>query len=112
MTLYNWGESPLGEWTLEVKAAASKNATAAKGNGTLDHFAITFYGFKKNETTPRERRHVAASSAKQTRAFVPSKEEVAEIYETEMKLSRTTRIVSKRLMSLEPELRSILRELE
>ena len=45
------------------------------------------------------------------RAFVPSNEILEKIYNSELKLSRQTRIINKRLLDSNPQIRDILRSL-
>ena len=45
------------------------------------------------------------------RAFVPSNEILEKIYNSELKLSKQTRIINKRLLDSNPQIRDILRSL-
>lgn len=39
MTVYNWGESPVGEWQLIIE---SRSTNGKDNKGALEHFSLTF----------------------------------------------------------------------
>ena len=107
MTLFNWGESPRGKWRLNIETKPSTQAS-----GKIEHFSLVFYGSKQDDDkeysaeTDVGRRH---SRSMEKKAFVPSEKDLNRMYAYEMKSSRETRIVNKRLIDKNPDLRDILK---
>lgn len=101
MTVYNWGESPVGKWRLIVEP---QEAGSKKLAGSIDSFSLNFFGFKRPDMARSQR-----SSGASARAYVPSEEHLKRIYEEEVKNSQEPRIVHKRVFDSNPELRSVLK---
>ncbi len=126
MTLFNWGETPRGKWTLRVETLPSDDQNYV---GRLQSFSLVLYGSLKiaddnqtgdNATKSNEidqkaqqnRRHVSAGAAVEKRAYFPSDSDVSRIYRYEIKRSREVKIVSKRLIDDNPDLREIMKNIE
>ncbi len=103
MTIFNWGESPLGKWKLIIEA---RTRTGAKENqGKIDHFAMNFYGFKNTNEIGLKKRLTETN-----RAFVPSSNELVKIYKRELKSSRQSQIIHKKLFESNPELKKTIKK--
>ena len=104
MTTWNWGESPTGKWRLIIETRARRDKSK-KNDGRLDHFSMTFFGFKNLQ-------RVNKRFAEKSRAFIPTNEIVEKIYKKELDLSRDTTIIKKRVLESNPEFRHILKTIE
>ena len=104
MTVFNWGESPVGKWKLMIESRTKENAVP--NSGKIEHFSLVFYGTKNVDKQVKKR------FADQLKAYVPTPEHVKRIYNIELKLSRQTRIVHKRVFETNPELKDVLRSPE
>ena len=91
MTVFNWGEAASGTWKLMIETADNQESL----NGSITHFSINFYGFK----VPKESK-LTKRFDELKRAFVPSQEHLRRIYDSELKLSRESKIVHRREMSM------------
>lgn len=103
MTVFNWGESPIGKWKLIIEPRSRLDGKVNEGK--LEHFSFKFYGFKKLNQSRNKR------LAHKTRAFIPSNEIIEKIYNSELRLSRQTRIIHKRVLDSNPDIRDILKSL-
>ncbi len=108
MTIFNWGESPIGKWKLIIETRARRDKTL-ENEGSLNSFSLKFFGYKK--VVSNEHREQQKKRELNLRAFVPSNEILEKIYNSELKLSRQTRIINKRLLDSNPQIRDILRSL-
>ena len=104
MTLFNWGESPVGKWKLVIEARNKDEKT--RNTGRLEHFSLIFYGTKNSKQSLKKR-----YADHNSRAFVPTSEEIKKIYDIELKLKGQTNIVDKRIFEENPELKDVFRNL-
>jgi hypothetical protein len=113
MTLFNWGESPRGKWTFifETKPTETVNETPDTNAGTIDSLSIVFYGSKLSENPKLEKR-LATMNHLVKKAFIPTGKQIKRMYDYELKKSRESKIVNKRLIEDNPELKDILQNLE
>lgn len=101
MTLFNWGESPQGEWKLVIESRTREDSDTPN-TGRLEHFSLVFYGSRNRKYETKMKKRLLNRNA---RAYVPSDEDVRKIYKTELKVSKQTRIIHKRVLEGSPELR-------
>lgn len=104
MTVFNWGESPLGEWKLIIETRPRRDKSK-ENVGHLEHFSMNFFGFKNPQRLNKR-------FSEKSRAFIPSNEIIEKIYKTELGLSRETTIINKRVLESNPEFRHILKSIE
>jgi subtilisin-like proprotein convertase family protein len=104
MTLFNWGESPIGKWKLIIEGKDKEDNTP--NTGRIEHFSLIFYGTKSVESKNRNKRYFDRNS----RAFVPTSNDVKRIYDVELKLKDQTKIVHKRFFEENPEFQNVLKE--
>lgn len=105
MTVFNWGESPLGKWKLVVETRPRRDKSKSN-KGKLDQFGLTLFGYKSRLPSRLNKR-----LAHKSRAFIPSSEVIEKIYNSELRLSRQTRIIHKRVLDSNPEIREILKSI-
>jgi subtilisin-like proprotein convertase family protein len=103
MTLFNWGESPIGQWKLIIETR-TRNDTTEKYTGSLDYLSLVFYGSKKSQE-PKKR----FVDQLQQKAYIPTAQEVVKMYDTEIKVAREARIIDKRVFEENSELRNLLK---
>lgn len=103
MTVFNWGESPIGKWKLIVEPRPRHDKIKAN-EGKLDQFDLRFFGYKSQS-------RINKRSARKSRAFIPSSEIIEKIYNSELRLSRQTRIIHKRVLDSNPSIRDILKSI-
>lgn len=108
MTIFNWGESPIGKWKLIIETRGRRDKTL-ENKGSLNSFSLKFFGYKK--LVSKEHKEQQKKRELNLRAFVPSNEILEKIYNSELKLSKQTRIINKRLLDSNPQIRDILRSL-
>jgi subtilisin-like proprotein convertase family protein len=101
MTVFNWGESPVGKWKLIIESRTKENSM--RNSGKIEYFSLVFYGTRNTNVEVKKR------YADQIKAYVPTPEHVKRIYNVELKLSRQTRIVHKRVFETNPELKDVLK---
>jgi subtilisin-like proprotein convertase family protein len=104
MTVFNWGESPIGKWKLKIETRPRRDKSK-ENVGHLDHFSVNFFGFKNTQ-------RINKRFTEKTRAFIPSNDIIEKIYKTELDLSRETIIINKRVLDSNPEFRHILKSIE
>ena len=109
MSLFNWGESPNGKWRLVAETRTKRDEK--ENTGKLSHFSINFYGFKKTDDFRLKKRRFT-DSLEELQAFEPTFKELKRIYDSELRLSRETRIIHKRVIDSNPELREALKSLD
>ena len=90
MTLFNWGELPVGKWKLIIESKSKEDQTPNTGH--IEHFSLIFYGTKSVGSKNLNKRYFDRNS----RAFVPSSDDIKRIYDAELKLKDETKIVHKR----------------
>jgi subtilisin-like proprotein convertase family protein len=100
MTVFNWGESPVGKWRLIVEAHENEKELS----GSIDSFSLNFFGFKKPKASSSKR-----SNEMNVKAYIPSDNHLEKIYEEEVKNAEDTRIVHKRVFDSQPELREAIK---
>lgn len=94
MSAHHWGESPIGQWTLRIETRRPQTRESSKSaqeepTGVLKHFGLLLYGsFAKEETTARPRSNAFA--------FTPNEDELRTIYELELRLRQSPRLMQKR----------------
>ena len=88
MTVFNWGESPVGKWRLiaETKNPNNDDDHAIfedeASDGSIDSFSLNFFGFKGAGAKVKANKR----SHGPIRSFVPSEEHVKKIYNFERTL--------------------------
>jgi len=102
MTVFNWGESPVGKWRLITETLKHSDKTVYTGE--IERFELNFFGF----TIPSDNVKSIKRSQSLTRAFIPSENRIKRIYESEMKLRSETSIIHKRILEADPTLRSTM----
>jgi subtilisin-like proprotein convertase family protein len=113
MTVFNWGESPIGKWTLIIE---SKSRNEEQPNsGRIEYFSLKLFGTtiisNKNSDSnfkSTDDKVVSRYLDRSDSAFIPTFSELKNIYTEEKKLSRQTRIIERKLLESNPELRNIL----
>ena len=86
MTVFNWGESPIGKWTLIVE---SRTRTDREPNlGSMTYFALKFFGTTKGERI--QLRNFGSANTK--RAYKPSSDEIKSIYNEEKRQAKNLHI--------------------
>lgn len=86
MTVFNWGESPIGKWILIVETRS--RFTKIPNYGQINFLALRLFGTTRSlqerdlDETPSE-------------AYAPSVEDIKIIYQTETELARNVRILPK-----------------
>ena len=91
MTVFNWGESPIGKWTLLIESKSSNSII--ENYGSIDYFALKLFGTGKSENEYER----MFNEKERKSAFLPSLDVLKNIYEEEKYLSHNPRIVKKSL---------------
>ena len=100
MSVFNWGESPVGVWKLRIQTRTKPGQPS--NSGRIGHFSLTLFGTQTTPTTANGHKRFASASghAQQQqnfkRAYVPDFEDLKDIYDNELKSSRQVRLVNKR----------------
>ncbi len=89
MTLFNWGESPIGRWTLVIESKSSNSII--DNYGMIDFFALKMFGTVKYKNKLAR----VVDENKHKNAFLPTLDELKNIYNEEKYLSHNPRILSK-----------------
>jgi subtilisin-like proprotein convertase family protein len=93
MTVFNWGESPIGKWTLVIESKSSNSII--ENYGSIDYFALKLFGTVKNSSDTEYERMLEEKKIKT--AFLPSLNDLKSIYDEEKYLSHNPRILKKDL---------------
>ena len=91
MTVFNWGESPIGKWTLLIEGKSSNSII--ENYGSIDFFALKLFGTVKSSSANGYERMLDEKKAKV--AFLPTLEDLKSIYDEEKVLSHNPRILKK-----------------
>lgn len=91
MSLFNWGESPIGVWTLVIESKSSM--PIIRNRGQINYFALKLFGTTKSNNQISVQRFVPNDN-EQT-SFSPTYEDIKNKYNEEKHNSRHTRIMSK-----------------
>ncbi len=93
MTVFNWGEPPIGKWTLVIESKSSNSII--ENYGSIDYFALKLFGTVKNSSDNEYERMLEEKKIKT--AFLPSLNDLKSIYDEEKYLSHNPRILKKDL---------------
>ena len=91
MTVFNWGESPIGKWTLVIESKSS--SSIVENYGSIDYFALKLFGTVKDSNENEYERMLNEKKIKT--ASLPTLEELKNIYNEEKYLSHNSRILKK-----------------
>jgi hypothetical protein len=100
MTIFNWGESPFGKWTLIIESKSRNQEMPSTGN--IQYFALRLFGTTKSPNKKHVPRYVDVSSPPSS--LFPTYDELKGIYVEEKRLSRETSIIDRTLLETNPEL--------
>jgi hypothetical protein len=95
MTIFNWGESPTGKWTLIIQSISRNPESPSRGK--IQYFGLRLFGTTKNIATGHDSDKLVSRfiDSPPSASFIPSYDQVKTIYVEEKKLSRETRIVDR-----------------
>ena len=97
MSVHNWGEDPIGRWTLRMKTRlpqttkSIKSVLAYERSSELSYFGLRIYGSNdpdKKDVSPGKKRG-------RNYAFVPSEDEIHSIFQRELQMRNSPSIMQK-----------------
>lgn len=98
MSVHNWGEDPIGRWTLRMETRLPQtedsinSAFSYEGRSELSYLGLRIYG----SNDPGEKDLPLGTRRQQNHAFVPSQEDIHSIYQRELQLRNSPSIMQKR----------------
>lgn len=98
-SVHNWGENPIGKWTLLAECLAQEyseyqGSDEDKSETEISYFALHFYGTYRREDKLESFRY--KRSAPTRRAFTPEEREIERIYQREFESRKSPDLMEKR----------------